>query len=386
MKNFVFQNPTRILFGQGMLDKLPQELAPYGDKILLVYGGGSIKRTGLYDRVQALLAQAGKTVFELAGVMPNPRTEKVYEGIEICRKEGIDLILAVGGGSVLDCSKAIAGGSCHEGDFWQDLYLEGQALDRALPLATIRTMPATGSEMNCVGVISDWDGNRKIGYGDRALYPSFSILEPELTMTMPRDQVIYGAVDMMSHVFEQYFSPPDDDNLSDDLAEALLRNIRINLDRALLDLQDYQARSNLMWDATMALNNLLGLGKEGDWQSHQIEHALSAWYDIPHGAGLAIIHPNLLYYCRKEAQTKLARYAVRVWDIDPTGKGQEELALAGIKATRDYFNAIGAPARLADVGIPASALEDLADTTSLNRSGYRPLERDDVLEILKLSV
>lgn len=386
MKNFVFQNPTRILFGQGMLDKLPQELAPYGDKILLVYGGGSIKRTGLYDRVQALLAQAGKTVFELAGVMPNPRTEKVYEGIEICRKEGIDLILAVGGGSVLDCSKAIAGGSCHEGDFWQDLYLEGQSLDRALPLATILTMPATGSEMNCVGVISDWDGNRKIGYGDRALYPSFSILEPELTMTMPRDQVIYGAVDMMSHVFEQYFSPPDDDNLSDDLAEALLRNIRINLDRALLDLQDYQARSNLMWDATMALNNLLGLGKEGDWQSHQIEHALSAWYDIPHGAGLAIIHPNLLYYCRKEAQTKLARYAVRVWDIDPTGKGQEELALAGIKATRDYFNAIGAPARLADVGIPASALEDLADTTSLNRSGYRPLERDDVLEILKLSV
>ena len=386
MKNFVFQNPTRILFGQGMLDKLPQELAPYGDKILLVYGGGSIKRTGLYDRVQALLAQAGKTVFELAGVMPNPRTEKVYEGIEICRKEVNDLILAVGGGSVLDCSKAIAGGSCHEGDFWQDLYLDGQSLDRALPLATILTMPATGSEMNCVGVISDWDGNRKIGYGDRALYPSFSILEPELTMTMPRDQVIYGAVDMMSHVFEQYFSPPDDDNLSDDLAEALLRNIRINLDRALLDLQDYQARSNLMWDATMALNNLLGLGKEGDWQSHQIEHALSAWYDIPHGAGLAIIHPNLLYYCRKEAQTKLARYAVRVWDIDPTGKGQEELALAGIKATRDYFNAIGAPARLADVGIPASALEDLADTTSLNRSGYRPLERDDVLEILKLSV
>jgi alcohol dehydrogenase YqhD (iron-dependent ADH family) len=386
MKNFIFHNPTKILFGQGMLDKLPQELAPYGDKILLVYGGGSVKRTGLYDRVLALLAQAGKTVFELAGVMPNPRTEKVYEGIEICRKEGIDLILAVGGGSVIDCSKAIAGGSCHEGDFWQDLYLDGQSLDRALPLATILTMPATGSEMNSGAVISDWEGNHKCGYGDPALYPRFSILEPELTMTMPREQVIYGAVDMMSHIFEQYFSPPDDDNLSDDLAEAILRNIRINLDRSLLDLQDYQARSNLMWDATMALNNLLRLGKEGDWQSHQIEHALSAWYDIPHGAGLAIIHPNLLYYCRKEAQTKLARYAVRVWDIDPTGKGQEELALAGIKATRDYFNAIGAPARLADVGIPASAIEDLADTTSLNRSGYRPLERDDVLEILKLSI
>lgn len=386
MKNFVFHNPVKVLFGRGMLDHLPQELAAFGPKILLVYGGGSIKRTGLYDRVTALLVQADKTVFELSGVMPNPRTEKVYEGIDICRKEGVDFILAVGGGSVIDCSKAIAAGTFHEGDFWQDLYLGGQPIDRALPLGTVLTMPATGSEMNSGSVISDWEGNCKRGYGAPALYPRFSILEPDLTMTMPRDQVVYGAVDMMSHVFEQYFSPPDDDNLTDDLAEALLRNIRVNLDRSLADLHDYQARSNLMWDATMALNNLLRLGKEEDWQSHQIEHALSAWYDVPHGAGLAIIHPNLLYYCRKEAQEKLARYAVRVWAIDPAGKSQEDLALAGIQATRDYFNAIGAPAKLSDVGIPASAIEDLADTTNLIRSGYRPLERDDVLEILKLSI
>ena len=386
MENFVFQNPTKVLFGDGMLDRLPGELAPYGRKVLLVYGGGSIKRSGLYDRVIGLLKEAGKEVFELAGVMPNPRTEKVYEGIEICRGESIDFILAVGGGSVLDCSKAIAAGTFHPGDFWEDLYLNGQSIERALPLGTVLTMPATGSEMNSATVVSDWENNRKHGYADFLLFPCFSILEPRLTMTMPREQVVYGAADMISHIFEQYFSPPDDDNLSDELAEALLRNIRVNLDRSLADLNDYQARSNLMWDSTMALNGLLRLGKEQDWQSHQIEHALSAWYDIPHGAGLAIVHPNLLYYIRKEAEHKLARYAVRVWEIDPAGKSQEELALAGLKAMRDYFNEIGAPATLGDVGIPADAIADLADTTSLGPGGYRALDRDDVYEILKLSV
>lgn len=386
MDNFIFQNPTKILFGEGMLDRLPDELEAAGKKILLVYGGGSIKRTGLYERVLALLKQSDKEVYELPGVMPNPRTGKVYEGIEICRRESIDLILAVGGGSVVDCSKAIAAGTFHGGDFWQDLYMEGQCISRAVPIGVILTMPATGSEMNSGTVISHWDKNLKMGYGSPVLFPLFSILEPRLTMTMPREQVVYGAVDMISHVFEQYFSPPDDDNLTDDLCEALLRNIRVNLDRALADLSDYQARSNLMWDATMALNGLLRLGKEEDWQSHQIEHALSAWHDIPHGAGLAIVHPNLLYYMRKEAEHKLARYAVRVWDIDPAGKTEEELALAGIRATRDYFNAIGAPATLGDVGIPAGAIDDLADTTKLIRTGYKKLGRDDVKEILKLSL
>ena len=384
MRNFVFHNPTRILFGDGMLDRLPDELASYGKKVLLAYGSGSIRRSGLYDRVVSLLEQAGKQVFELAGITPNPRKEKVYEGIEICRREAIDLILAVGGGSVLDCSKAIAAGTFCQGDFWKDLYLSGQELDCAVPLATILTMPATGSEMNSSAVISDWENNLKRGYGDPLLFPQFSILEPRLTMTMPREQVVYGAVDMISHIFEQYFSPPDDDNLSDELAEGLLRNIRVNLDRSLADLNDYQARSNLMWDSTMALNGLLRLGKEQDWQAHQIEHALSAWYDIPHGAGLAIVHPKLLYYIRKEAEHKLARYAVRVWDMDPAGKSSQELALAGLEAMRGYFNEIGAPANLADVGIPDEAVEDLAATTKLTTGGYRSLDRDDVRGILKL--
>ena len=386
MIDFIFHNPTKILFGDGMLDQLPLELAAHGPKVLLTYGGGSIKETGLYDRVLALLGQAGKEVHELAGIMPNPRTEKVYEGIEICRREEIDFILAVGGGSVIDCSKAIAAGTFHPGDFWQDLYVDAQCLERALPFGTVLTMPATGSEMNSGAVISNWEENIKCAYRDDHLFPRFSILEPGLTMTMPRAQVIYGAVDMMSHIFEQYFSPPDDDNLTDDLCEALLRNIRVNLDRALADLQDYQARSNLMWAASMGLNGLLRLGKEQDWQAHQIEHALSAWYDIPHGAGLAIVHPNLLLYIRKEAQHKLARYARRVWDLDPRGKTEEEQALAGLKAMRDYFNAIGAPATLRDVGIPAQAIEQLADTTNIMAAGYRHLQRDDILEILRLSI
>ncbi len=386
MKNFIFENPTRILFGEGMLDRLPDQIQSAGKRILLVYGMDSIRRSGLYDRLLALLEQAGKEVFELAGIAPNPRRERVAQGIEICRREKIDFILAAGGGSVIDTAKAVAAGSLYAGDYWQDLYREGKSISSALPLGVILTMPATGSEMNSGTVISHWDKNLKMGYGSPVLFPRFSILEPRLTMTMPREQVVYGAVDMISHVFEQYFSPPDDDNLTDDLCEALLRNIRVNLDRALADLSDYQARSNLMWDATMALNGLLRLGKEEDWQSHQIEHALSAWHDIPHGAGLAIVHPNLLYYMRKEAEHKLARYAVRVWDIDPAGKTEEELALAGIRATRDYFNAIGAPATLGDVGIPAGAIDDLADTTKLIRTGYKKLERDDVKEILKLSI
>lgn len=386
MKNFVFENPTRILFGEGMLDRLPEELAPYGPKILLVYGLGSIVRSGLYDRVMALLEQAGREVFELAGVMPNPRTEKVYEGIEICRSRSIDLILAVGGGSVIDCSKAIAAGTFHPGDFWQDFYLEGRPIEKAVPLATVLTMPATGSEMNGGAVISRWETNQKRGYGHQMLHPRFSILDPRLTMTMPREQVVYGAADMLSHLFEQYFSPPDDDSLSDELAEAVMRSIRINLPRALADPGDYQARSNLMWAATVALNRSVGLGKDQDWQAHQIEHALSAWYDIPHGAGLAIIHPNLLYYSRKEAEAKLARYAVRVWDIDPEGQSDEALALAGIQATRDFLIGAGAPATLTEVGIPAEAIDRLADSTNLIRTGYRPLERDDVAAILRLSL
>lgn len=387
MQSFIFQNPTKILFGDGMVDRLPEELKAFGPKVLLTCGCGSIRRSGLYDRVMKLLHEADKEVFEVSGIMPNPRTEKVYEGIEICRREKIDLILAVGGGSVIDGSKAMAAGTYHDGDFWQDLYVDGQSIDRAVPLGVILTMPATGSEMNGSSVVSHWANNQKIGYWSQLLHPHFSILEPSLTMTMPREQVVYGAVDMMSHIMEQYFSPPEDNNISDAFAEALFCNIRQNLDHALEDLNDYDARSNLMWDATMALNGLISLGKEEDWQSHSIEHALSAWYDIPHGAGLAIVHPNLLYYMRKEAHPKLVRFATNVWGINPLGMSEEMRAMAAVTCLKNYLKDIGAPTTLTEVGIPAEAIDDLAATAeTAQKAGYKTLTRDDIAEILRLSL
>ena len=386
MENFIFQNPTKILFGQGMLDQLPGEIRAYGQRILMVYGQASIKATGLYDQIKGLLDSADLQVWELSGISANPRLDRVYEGIQICRDQAIDLILAVGGGSVIDTSKAISAGVFHEGDFWQDLYLDGQSIDKSLPLATVLTMPATGSEMNGISVLVEPQDKIKFSYNHPLLHPKFSILEPSLTMTLPREQVIYGAVDMMSHVFEQYFSPPDDDNLTDYLAEAILRNIRINLDRALEDLSDYQSRSNLVWCATMAYNGLLRNGKKGDFQAHRMEYALSGTFDIPHGAGMAILHPNLLFYIRKEAQAKLARCAVNVWDVPKDNKTEAELALACVKAIRDYFKAIGAPTRLADMEIPADRIEEVAAKVDLIRTGYRPLEYEDMLEILRLSI
>ena len=386
MKNFIFENPTRILFGEGMLDRLPDQIQSAGKRILLVYGMDSIRRSGLYDRLLALLEQAGKEVFELAGIAPNPRRERVAQGIEICRREKIDFILAAGGGSVIDTAKAVAAGSLYAGDYWQDLYREGKSISSALPLGVILTMPATGSEMNGITVLVDTENKIKYSYNNVLLNPRFSILEPRLTMTMPKEQVIYGTIDMMSHVFEQYFSPPDDDNLTDDLAEAILRNIRVNLDRALLDLNDYQSRSNLMWCGTMAYNGLLRNGKDGDFQAHRIEYALSGTYDIPHGAGMAIVHPNLLYHIRKKAAYKLARLAVRVFDIPALDRTEEELALAAVTAIRDYFTACGAPARLSDLGIGPEGLEEVAGKVNLIRTGYYPLEYEDVLAILRMSV
>ncbi|HHX29917.1 MAG TPA: iron-containing alcohol dehydrogenase [Clostridiaceae bacterium] len=386
MKNFIFENPTRILFGEGMLDRLPDQIQSAGKRILLVYGMDSIRRSGLYDRLLALLEQAGKEVFELAGIAPNPRRERVAQGIEICRREKIDFILAAGGGSVIDTAKAVAAGSLYAGDYWQDLYREGKSISSALPLGVILTMPATGSEMNGITVLVDTENKIKYSYNNVLLNPRFSILEPRLTMTMPKEQVIYGTIDMMSHVFEQYFSPPDHDNLTEDLAEAILRNIRVNLDRALLDLNDYQSRSNLMWCGTMAYNGLLRNGKDGDFQAHRIEYALSGTYDIPHGAGMAIVHPNLLYHIRKKAAHKLARLAVRVFDIPALDRTEEELALAAVTAIRDYFTACGAPARLSDLGIGPEGLEEVAGKVNLIRTGYYPLEYEDVLAILRMSV
>lgn len=385
MKEFQFYNPVKIYFGVGAIENLKQELPGMGQKILLTYGGGSIQRNGIYDTIVRLLTDAGKKVYELPGIMANPRTTKVDEGVRICREKGIDFILAVGGGSVIDCSKAIATvAKLPEGyDYWENLFVRKEKTEEAIPLGCVLTIPATGSEMNMDCVITNWQKQLKYSYSSVHQYPKFSILDPEYTYTLPKEQMLYGAVDTLSHIFEIYFSTPDESNVSDDVAEALIKNVIVNLNRALENPQDAVARSNLMWDSTMALNGIIEVGKDEDWMAHKIEHALSAFYDIPHGAGLAVCQVPYLDYICEEAPEKFARYAVRIMGCDPIGKTDIELAHEGLAKTKEYFRRIGAPVTLQEVGIPEEAIPAIAAKTLLILGSYKRLQTEDVEEILR---
>lgn len=388
MNTFQFQNPTKILFGQGMVDKLGEEILPYGRKVLLVYGGGSIKRSGLYDQVIAQLQGIGAEVTELPGIEPNPRVSSVRKGIELCRTRGIEFILAVGGGSVVDASKGIAAGVRYEGDVW-DFYMRKAPVTGALPLGAVLTLAATGTEMNGNSVVTNWEDNLKRAFGSIHVYPKFSVLDPTQTFSVPRDQTVNGIVDMMAHVFEQYFSQTKDTPLQERFCESILQTVIETGEKALENPKDYNARANLMWCGTMALSGgLISVGMTNDWATHMIEHEVSAIYDIPHGAGLAILFPNWMKYVYRERVDRFAQYASRVWNIPAEGKTKEELALAGIEATRAYFTRIGAPSRLADYKIGAEQLERMAEETV--RFGpvgsFKELGKEDVLEILKLSL
>lgn len=382
MNEFVWYNPTKILFGRGAIEKMRPELEAAGRNILVTYGGGSVKRNGVYDSALKMLRELDKCVFELSGIMPNPRKEIVYEGIRICKEEKIDFILALGGGSVIDASKAIALGACTELDFWDSFYMGDAQPEAALPLGTVLTLPATGSEMNCGGVVTDWQNNIKTAFEHPLLFPKFSVLDPVYTFSLPREQIIYGAVDMFSHLFEVYFSYPNDNNLSDELAEAVMKNIRTNLAIALEDPSNYEARANLMWDGSMALNGITKLSKGQDWETHQIEHAMSAFFDIPHGAGLAVVHPNYMRYTYKYAPEKYVRYAVNIWGVDPAGKTDDEIAMEGIRATHDYFKQIGAPVTLAEVGISVDDADRIVSRTFLLNGGYHACTEEDIKNIV----
>ncbi len=389
MNNFRFQNPTEILFGQGMVEKqLGAQVAKYGKKVLMVYGGGSIKRTGLYDLVQKQLSEIHATVFELPGVEPNPRVSTVRKGIELCRQEGVEVILAVGGGSVIDASKAIAAGVPYEGDVW-DFFMRKAQPKSALPLGTILTLAATGSEMNGGSVVTNWEEKRKRAFGSIYTYPKFSILDPTLTFSVPRDQTVNGIVDMMSHVFEQYFSKTTNTPLQERFCESILQTVIENGPKALENPEDYDARANLMLCGTFALNGgLISMGVENDWATHMIEHEVSAVYDIPHGAGLAILFPNWMSYVYQERIDRFVQYAVRVWGIDPAGKTDDEVARAGIAATREFFNQIGAPSRLADFQIGDESLKRMAQECVLFGpvGNFKKLHEADVEEILRMSL
>ncbi|WEK54028.1 MAG: iron-containing alcohol dehydrogenase [Candidatus Cohnella colombiensis] len=387
MNGFELHNPTKLVFGAGQVQQLGKLVKPYGTRVLLVYGGGSIKRTGLYDEVLAQLESIGAIVHELPGIEPNPRLTTVKKGIAICHAENIDFILAVGGGSVLDAAKGVAVGAKYDGDVW-DFTINKAVIRDALPLGTVLTLAATGSEMNGNAVISNWETKQKRAFGSKYAYPKFSILDPKLTFSVPADQTVNGIVDIMSHVFEQYFSLTPDRPLQERFAESILLTVIENGEKALANGSDYGARANLLLAGTYALNGTIQNGVVTDWASHSIEHEVSAIYDIAHGAGLAIIFPNWMKYVYREGISQFVQFAVRVWNVDPTGKSDDEIALAGIEATRAYFTRIGAPATLADVGVDAEHLDRMAEeATQFGSIGsFKKLGKEDVKAILELSL
>jgi alcohol dehydrogenase YqhD (iron-dependent ADH family) len=388
MQAFTYHNPTRLIFGQGQLATLADQIKPYGNRVLLVYGGGSIKRSGLYDQVLKQLATIDAKVTELSGIEPNPRLSTVQKGIDLCRENNIDFILAVGGGSVIDGTKAIAVGAVFDGNVWDVINKTAKATG-ALPFGTVLTLAATGSEMNAGSVITNWETKEKIGWGAAPYtFPQFSILDPTYTFTVPKDQTIYGSVDIMSHVFEQYFNHATNVPLNDQFAEAILRTVIENAPKAVANPEDYEAREALLYCGTMALNGTLSMGAIGDWGTHSIEHAVSAVYDIPHGGGLAILFPNWMKYNLHATAPKMKQMAIRVFGVEAGSKSDEEIALEGIAKLRAFWDSIGAPNRLADYGIGDEKLHEMAEkaTPKGTTGAFCPVNKQDVYEILKMSL
>lgn len=387
MLNFEFYNPTKIIFGKGSLDKLGAEVSRYGKNILLVTGGGSVKRTGLYDRVLQELENASCKVFEVSGVQPNPRVSSVREGIEICKANGVDFILAVGGGSVIDAAKGMAVGAKTDIDIWE-FYLRKHEIRDALPLGDVLTLAATGTEMNGNSVVTNWDTQEKLAIAGTHIFPRFSILDPENTYSVPKEHTINGCIDIIIHIFEQYFSRTPNTPLQDRMCESIIKTTVENTWKVLENSQDYDARANILWCGTLALNNLVGMGKEQDWATHNIEHEVSAIYDVAHGAGLAILAPNWMKHVMGEGVEKFKQYAQRVWDVDAEGKTDEEVALEGIRKTREFFSAVGAPAALSEMGIDDKNISIMAEKAVRfgPLGGYKKLHKEDVEAILRASL
>ena len=382
--DFSYQNPTRIHFGKKAINKLANELREYGKNILLVYGKASIKKIGLYDQVMNILQAEGKNVVELAGINANPRYTQLLEGARLVREHNIDLILAVGGGSVIDCAKGIACAAYAEGDVWQRYYVNQEPVtNRVIPVGSILTMAGTGSEMNSGSVITNEAENLKIGrvYPLALVTPRFSILNPEYTYSVPKYQMISGIFDIFSHLMEQYFSG-DDDCTSDYLIEGLMLSLISASRKAIVNPEDYEARSNIMWCATMGLNKILGLSKTQDWEVHMIEHQLGAYTDCAHGIGLAIISPAYYRYIYRDGLHKFVRYAKVVWGVEDKGQGDEAIALEGINRLEAFIAELGIPATLREVGATEEMLPLIANSTALG-GGYKQLNAEDILAILK---
>lgn len=389
MKNFVYNIPTKIFFGKGQVEKIGPEILKYGKKVLLVYGKGSIKSNGIYDKVIEILKAYEIEYFEVAGVDPNPRTETVYYGADLCKKHGIDLILAMGGGSTIDCSKAIALQSKHDGDFWQDFYIDRKykLIKDVTPVASILTLAATGSEMNGSAVISNLATNMKMGFTHDRLKPVFSVEDPEYTYSVSKYQTCAGAIDIMSHLFEQYFSVEKDGFLQNRVIEGLLKTIIHYAPIVIENPRDYEARANIMWTSSLALNDLVDYGKEStDWATHQIEHQLSAVYDITHGIGLGIITPAWMKYVLSDENIhRFVDYGKNIWNLSGSDR---EIAEKSIKKTQEFFISLGCPANLREINIDDSNFELMAsNATFRGRIGsMKKLSKEDVIEIYKLAL
>ncbi|MBO6290377.1 MAG: iron-containing alcohol dehydrogenase [Alphaproteobacteria bacterium] len=385
--NFTYCNPTKLYFGDKALDNLKNELAKYGKKILLTYGGGSIKKTGLYDQIIAILNEAGKEIIELPGVMPNPTSTKLIEGANLAREKEVDFILAVGGGSVIDYAKAVSVSAWCNDNPWEKYFLRMEDVDnKIIPLGCILTMVGTGSEMNGGSVITNHEQKLKIGhvFGEN-VFPKFAILNPVLTYTVPQYQMIAGFYDIMSHILEQYFSGTDD-NTSDYLMEGLLKSLIHSSRIAVKDPQNYEARSNIMWIATWALNTLVAKGKSTDWEVHMIGQAVGAYTDATHGMTLSAVSLPYYRHIMPYGLAKFKRYAVNVWDVNPDGKSDEQIAEEGLKRMESYMRKIGLVMSIKELGVTDDMIEGIADATFILTGGYKTLTKPEVIEILKQSM
>jgi hypothetical protein len=384
MKNFNFHVPTKILFGKNKVNELGQEIKQHGSRVLLAYGGGSVKKTGLYDQVVEQLRNNGLFFVELSGIQPNPRITSVREGVRLCREHDLDFVLPIGGGSVIDAAKAIAAGANYEGDAW-DFPMQKAKVTNPLPLGTVLTLAATGSEMNGNAVITNEETQEKRGMSSDLLRPVFSVLDPSYTFTVNRYHTAAGTVDIMSHIFENYFAPGEGTFVQDSIAESILKTCIKYGPVALEEPENYEARANLLWAGSLALNGLTLTGKlTGDWATHGIEHEVSAIYDLTHGAGLAIIHPVWMRYVLDEKTApKFAQMARNVWNINEAD--DMTAAEKGIEAVRNFFNSLDMPARLSDVDIPGDHFEEMAKKACIfgKIGSYKRLDVDDVVEILK---
>jgi len=386
MNNFIFENATKAYFGKECVkEHLVNEIHKYGNTVMLAYGGGAIKSNGIYDEIMKILSEEEKTVVDFPGIMANPTYEKVLEGASLAKEKKVDLILGVGGGSVMDCCKAISLAATSKEDIWDNFWAKPGVIDfEPLPLGVIVTVAGTGSEMNGGAVITNEKLKIKTGRDYPKCNPKFAILDPEYTYSVPKNQMVSGGFDILSHIMEIYFSEPNEDNISDDISEALMKSVIRNLHIAIENPKDYVSRSNLLWASTMAENRIIKLGKKTDFEAHQMEHQLGAFTNCNHGQGLAVISPVYYRHIYTYGLPKFIRFAKNVWEIDSDGKTDEEFARAGVEALADFIKEIGLPTTLKELGVKdKDMLKIVAETCNISAGSYKQMTHDEIYQIFE---